>query len=86
MKIEIEVSDKNECTAAPWWVIIDPRQNFQTGEDGLHNIASMITGPFFSREEGENWLRVKSYHFSKNARVYCHSGSNTFQYADKVKF
>lgn len=86
MKIEIEISEKNEHTRSPYWLIIDPRQNFEVGEQGLHNVASMITGPFFSREEGELWLKTRRYHFSKNARVYCHSGTDTFQYGEKVKF
>lgn len=86
MKIEIEVSEENECTSAPWWLIIDPRQNFSKGDDGVTNIAFMITGPFFSREEAEGVLQRQRYNFGKGAKVWCHSGCHTVQYASKVKF
>ena len=86
MKIEIEVSEKNEHTAAPWWIIIDPWQNFRKDEHGISTIASMITGPFFSREEAEYILDIKAHHYSKHARVYCHSGYATIQYSEKVRF
>lgn len=80
MKIQLEVSDRNEGTEAPWWIIVDPGQNFSTGEDGIYRIAGMITGPFFSREEAETVLRVQHYNFSQNATVFCASGYNTLQY------
>lgn len=37
MKIEIEVSEKNEITRSPFWLVIDPEQNFKTNDDGLTN-------------------------------------------------
>ena len=86
MKIELEVSEENEGTSAPWWVIIDPRQNFKTNYDGIYAIASMIEGPFFSREEAENTLKRTRYNYSKGAKVFCMSGCHTVQYASKVKF
>lgn len=85
MKIELEVSTKNEYTASPWWIIIDPYQNFKVDEDGIHRIANMITGPFFSREEAELVFRQRSHHYSKNAKVYCHSGCYTHQYDKKYR-
>jgi hypothetical protein len=86
MKVEIEVSEKNEITRAPFWLIIDPRQNFKTNDDGVSNIAFMVTGLFFSREEAQRYLDAKHYHFSKNARVWCHSAVEWSQYGEKVKF
>lgn len=86
MKIEIEVSEKNECTRSPWWMIVDPRQNFRTDPDASHNIAAMITGPFFSREEAEYVLKGRRYNFGRGAVVFCASGGDTIQYASKVKF
>lgn len=86
MKIEIEVSEDNECTGSPWWIIVDPRQNFKTDPDAVHYIASMITGPFFSREEAERVLQGRRYRFGKGAKVYCHSGADTIQYRQKVRF
>jgi len=80
MKIEIEVSEECEATSYPYWLIIDPRQNFKTDNDGLHNVASMITGPFFSREEGELVLKAQRYNFGTGACVFCCSGHNSPQY------
>lgn len=70
----MKISDKNEGTAYPYWIIIDPRQNFNTGNQGLHNIAGMITGVWFSREAAEDYLKAHRYNFGDSARVYCHSG------------
>ena len=70
-------SQDNESTAYPYWVIIDPRQNFSTGNGGLNSIASMTTGIFFSRKDAQEFLDATRYNFSKNARVYCHSGHNS---------
>ena len=86
MKVTIEVSEENEGTAAPWWVIIDPEQNFNKDISGVRNIAGMVIGPYFSREEANAELRDRSYYYSKNAVVYCMGGSYTRQYANKVKF
>lgn len=76
MKIELEVSEKNEGTSYPYWLILDPRQNLSLD---VGTLAGMITGPFFSREEAEAELRNRRYDYSKRARVYCksayHSGS-----------
>lgn len=82
MKIEIEVSEKNEGTAYPWWVIIDPEKMLTPKVD---YIARMITGPFFSREEAQSHLETKSHHFSKKARVYCHTGHDSWQYRNAFK-
>ena len=63
-----------EGTSYPFWIIIDPKQNFETGNQGLHYIASMIHGIFFSRKDAQDFLDATRYNFSKNAAVYCHSG------------
>ena len=86
MKIEIEVSEKNESTRAPWWMIVDPRQNFKTDEKGAYAIARMITGPFFSRKEAEDALKRKRYNYGKGALVWCASGFLTQQYDEKMSF
>jgi hypothetical protein len=77
MRIELEVSEKNEGTESPYWLIIDPRQAMRCD---VAEIASMITGPFFSREAAENHLRNRRYAFGKNAGVWCHSGYSSAQY------
>ena len=68
------ISNKNEGTSYPYWAIVDPKQNFNTNSDGVHHIASMITGIWFSREAAEDFLQRTRYNFSKNAKVYCFSG------------
>ena len=85
MKIEIEVSERCEATRAPYWLTISPRQNFETNERGLHNIASMITGPFFSRMEADRIVESQPHRFGSTSYVFCCSGHNTIQYAKATK-
>jgi hypothetical protein len=86
MKISIEVSEQNEATRCPWWAIISPKQNFSKGEDGINAIASMITGPFFSRAEAESVLESQRYNFGRRAVVYCLSGHQSPQYSKQINF
>ena len=79
-KIEIEVSEENEGTDSPWWVIVDPKQNMKLDPEWT---AEMITGPFFSRKEAEDHLRARRYAFSHRAIVYCKSGYHANQYKRK---
>lgn len=67
----------NEATRAPYWLILDPRQMLDCDPDAL---ASMITGPFFSRPDAEAFLQATRYNFSKRAVVYCHSGNYSSKY------
>jgi hypothetical protein len=78
MKIEIDVSDKNEGTAEPWWVIVDPKQMMKP--DPYYVMIGMITGPFFSREEADQVFKSRRHHYSDRAVVYCSSGCDTIQY------
>lgn len=80
MKVTVEVSEKNEGTAEPWWMIIDPMQSMRTDREACYKIAGMITGPFFSREEAQEHLENRRHAFGKNAVVYCHSGCWTREY------
>lgn len=85
MKITLEVSEKDECTDSPWWIIIDPRQIMRTDKEACYAIASMITGPFFSREDAQNYLDGRRYAFGKNAVVYCHRGYHSEQYKKAIR-
>jgi hypothetical protein len=78
----MKISEKNEGTSHPFWIIIDPRQNFKTNNQGLHNVAGMITGVWFSRESAQEFLDRTRYNFSDNARVYCHSGCYSQDWID----
>jgi hypothetical protein len=86
MKIELEVSEDNEATASPWWLVIDPEQNFLTDTEGACHVANMIHGPFFSRAEGEQWRLENRHNLSPQAIVYCHSAPRGSQYYSKVRF
>jgi len=75
----------NEGTRSPYWLILDPRQNMDCD---IHYLANMITGPFFSRKDAQNYLDTTRYNFSKRAKVYCHSGHQSEKYnnlCDKLK-
>jgi len=85
-KISLEVDlENNEGTDSPWWLIIDPKQNFDVNERGVHSIAGMITGPFFSRFSAQSHLDSRRHAFSKNAKVYCHSGYYSFEYKNALQ-
>lgn len=73
----LSVSD-NEITDSPYWLILDPRQNMCCE---IGNLASQITGPFFSREDAEAHLLRRNYSYSKRAKVFCLSG----YWSDKYK-
>lgn len=75
--IETLSSADNEATESPYWLILDPHQMFRCD---VYELASMISGPFFCREDAENFLKVTRYNFSKHARVFCHSGYYSSKY------
>jgi hypothetical protein len=66
-----------EGTANPYWLIIDPHQMLKPD---CHSVATMITGPFFSREVAQQHLDARRYAFGKHAAVYCHSAYWSKQY------
>jgi hypothetical protein len=82
MKIELEISEKNEGTAAPYWLIIDPKQMMRP--DACMVAMMMITGPFFSREAAVRQLKHRSYNYSKHAVVWCLSGYYSREYYDAI--
>ena len=86
MKITIDVDIvNNEGTSSPWWMIIDPQQNMSKGRNACHNIAGMITGPFFSRSDAQAHLDRRRYAFGDGAVVYCNSGYWSEQYNKAMK-
>lgn len=66
-----------EATRSPYWMIVDPRQSFRCDP---HDIATMITGPFFSRKDAADFLHRTRYNFGKHAAVYCCSGCYSEKY------
>jgi hypothetical protein len=97
MKIEVEVSEDNESTDSPWWILIDPhniREMMEgVAEDGevpdekriLTTIAFSIEGPYFSRKEAEDYLKSRKYNYSGAARVWCHSGYRSEHYKNAIR-
>lgn len=81
-RVEIEVSEENEGTESPWWMIIDPSQNMRLD---VSAVAHQITGPFFSRETAQAHLTNRIYAFSDRARVYCHSGYWSEEYKNACR-
>ena len=79
MKITLDVSHNNEATSAPFWLILDPKQNMDCDIFGL---AGQITGVFFSREKAESYLKAHRYNFTERAKVFCHSGCYSYEYAN----
>lgn len=82
MKIEIEVSELNEFTDSPYWLILDPLENLELR---IPVLAGQITGPFFSREEAENHLTNRRHNFSNEATVYCMSGYWSRKYKEALR-
>ena len=70
------LSDKNEGTEAPYWVIINNWSQLLSEKD-YDRTASFITGVFFSRESAEEYLQAHRYNFSEHAVIYCMSGYGT---------
>lgn len=75
--ITLQISENNEGTAAPYWLIIDPKQMMKP--DPFY-VGDMVTGPFFSRESADNHLKARAHAFSSRAIVYCHSGHANREY------
>jgi len=82
MKATFDISERNEGTDCPWWLILDPRQNMRAD---IHELAGMITGPFFSREAAEANMKARGHHFSKRAHVYCMSGVDSGEYREAYR-
>jgi hypothetical protein len=85
MEITIDVSEENEGTDSPWWAIVDPKQNMKVDDQSVYHVASMITGPFFSRESAQNHLTRCRYNYGKNPHVFCFSGYNSHEYKTAYK-
>lgn len=80
--IETLKNADNESTACPYWLIIDPKQNMSCDP---HAVAMNIEGPFFSREDAEEYLQRRRYNYSKKAVVYCASGYFSDKYRKLCK-
>ena len=80
--IETLESADNESTSCPYWLILDPRQNMSCD---VYNLAGQISGPFFSREDANEYMESKKHHYSSKAVVFCHSGHYSRKYRSLCK-
>lgn len=82
-KIELEISDDNESTSYPWWVILRPvwstRKRLSSSD-----VSNAVDGPFFSREEAQFELDSRRHYYGKQAIVWCLSGCYTRQYRHAI--
>ena len=72
----------NEGTSAPFWLIIDPTQNMSCDP---HVVGFNLEGPFFCRQDGEDYLKAHRYNFGDRAVVYCCSGCHSKKYYNLCK-
>ena len=79
MKIHLEISEENDSTSYPWWVILFPvwatRKRLSSAD-----VSNAVEGPFFSREEAQKELNSRRHYYGKQAVVWCLSGCNTIKY------
>ena len=82
MKIELEVEveeRKNDFTPYyPYWLIIDPSR--YSKNISCDEIASSISGPYFSEADVDEYLLYHGNMYSKNAKIYCLNGNNSWLY------
>jgi len=78
-KIDSMLAAGDEATKAPYWLILDPKQNM---ECSIHALAGQITGPFFSRKDAQEFLEATRYNFGTRAVVYCKSGCRSRKYLE----
>jgi len=67
----VAAAPDNESTATPVWFVVDPTQNMRADPS---RVAEQITGPFFSRQSAQDYLKSRRYAYGPNACVYCASG------------
>jgi hypothetical protein len=75
---ETLVACDNEFTNAPYWMIIDTNGKIEIS--GFRDVAQMITGPFFCRQDATDYLKTFQYNFSDEAKVFCKSGHQSTKY------
>lgn len=72
VKLEFPMPD-NEACSAPYWMILDPgKPNGAMSDDGLSDadLARMVAGPFFSRDEARDFLDANRHNFTAKAVVW----------------
>jgi hypothetical protein len=84
LQVKLDISEKNEGTSYPWWVILTPvwatRKRLSTAD-----VFNAVYGPFFSREEAESELNSRRHFYGKYACVWCMSGCYSKKYINAIK-
>lgn len=90
MEITLTVSDNVEATSYPWWIVIDADRIIPCPPDddddnpvpsvSWRDVAGAIHGPFFSREEGEAYIKANRHNLGKDPVCYCKSAWMTDVY------
>ena len=83
MKVVIDLSEQNEGTEAPFWVIIDPSQMMKPDDTSV--AMRMVHGIWFSREEANEHLMLCRHRYSSRAVVWCMSGHASMQWRNAVR-
>lgn len=71
---EVAHAENNEATAAPYWMILNPRQMLKPT---IGNVGSMLVGPFFSRKDATDYMNATRYRYGPHVGVFCCSGGNS---------
>lgn len=74
VEITLQVSEKNEGTSYPYWVLVPDKNRIST-----HDMMMSMVGPFFSREEANEERSIKHRYPGKWV-IWCLSGCFTRQY------
>jgi len=87
MRINLNVSEKNESTRSPYWLIVDPRDVSGVPPAERHCfVLGMIDGPFCSREAAQTALDARRYAYSEHAQVWCACAHRNTQWAQQVQY
>lgn len=98
VRVEFPMPENRDFCKAPYWMIIDPGHRCGCAEDyeGYtiddltdREVAYMVTGPFFSREEADKYLAAHKKYFTPKAVVWSLFGKsmiyvNAWRKADEV--
>jgi hypothetical protein len=82
--LNISTFNSLQCdyTNSPFWIIVEPKQILKKDAE---QIASCVTGIFFSRESAQQYLDAHCYNFADNTIVYGCAGHHNDEYWQAIK-
>ncbi len=81
MKIELEVLERENGVEFPWWFILDGGPETDLCKTDR---AYWIKGPFFSRAEADEQLKVEIHNHGEGAKVKCASAFHSYSYKQAI--